>query len=166
MVKLKKTTLQILLVIGVILLFKPNLIGMQLFSTVSYPAGLTSASCEQKETLCFESDNLMGKLVNCRLGSGNKCYCEFQSYSRNICPDNEQPTGKATGDSIITTQRTTQPSTTQTASVGNFFENKIGPFKVLWILIFMGTILLLLILGGGSRFAGLKPTGGTITLGK
>lgn len=98
------------------------------FSTVNFE-GLTSTQCEARNNPCTESDGLTGQLLNCHVGSGNICYCEFRSYSPSKA---EETCGKAevvpvkttTGTTITKTSTTPTPATT-TEKTTNIFGTEI-----------------------------------------
>ena len=169
--RLNKTILQIIVVLGLILLFKPTIIGFETQSTVSY-SGITTSQCDAKETTCFDNNGLKGKLLDCYIGSDNKCFCEFRSYSRNECPNGETPKATTSDTTIITSgarptgeMRDDVIDDTAEREI-DIFNDKIGPFKLWWIAIPVVLIILILLFKGGSGYAGLKPTKGTIELGK
>lgn len=176
-IRMNKRVLWIALIIGAIFLINP---GMRIptFSTVSW-SGLSEEQCADKETTCFDNNGLLGKLVDCHIGSGNKCYCEFQSYSRGVCPEGESPTDSSDSmDTIVTSGEDTSGVVEDATEVAELdFKNlfsggiKVGSiFIPTWIIIVVVVFLFLILLVKGQRgvggFGGLKPTGGTITLGK
>src|SRR3990167_5137830 len=112
----KRTLYISLAIIGAVIIYIiASTQGFQLFSTASFE-GLSSSECDAKNTKCSEYLGSKGQLLNCHIGSGDTCYCEFRSYASedfykaNCGTAEPTPVKAAAGDQVkvtTTTQKTT-----------------------------------------------------------